>query len=167
MIPDRNRLCRHLLMPTFLVLLSAGCAGPISLPTTTTTCRVIRVVDGDTIRVDMGGDIHTVRLIGVDTPETKHPTKPVQYFGREAAAFTKKWLHGKTVKLVVDPTGDTRDRYGRLLRHVYLDGDNFNARLIREGYAFAYKRFPFSQRSLFIRLEAEARKNALGLWGIR
>ena len=88
------------------------------------------------------GKSHTVRLMGVDTPETKHPTKAVQFFGREATAFTKAALEGKTVLLAKDRTGDTVDCYGRLLRYVLLDGDNFNARLISEGYAHAYRRFP-------------------------
>ncbi len=97
------------------------------------TARVERVIDGDTIQVRFEGNSYTVRLIGVDTPETKHPTQTVEYFGREASAFTKAHLEGKTVALVRDRTGDTADRYGRWLRYVYLDGDNFNARLIREG----------------------------------
>ena len=70
------------------------------------------------------GKVHTVRLIGVDTPETVHPTKTVQHFGAEASAYTKAALEGKTVTLEADPTGDTRDRYGRLLRYVHLDGQN-------------------------------------------
>ena len=71
------------------------------------------------------GKEYIVRLIGVDTPETVHPTKTVQHFGAEASAYTKAALEA-------DPTGDTRDRYGRLLRYVHLDGQNFNARFIRE-----------------------------------
>ena len=63
-----------------------------------------------------------------------------------------------------DRTGDTVDRYGRLLRYVYLDGDNFNARLIREGYAHAYRRFPFSKRQEFIQLEDQAKRREIGLW---
>ena len=98
------------------------------------TARVERVIDGDTIQVRFEGNSYTVRLMGVDTPETKHSTKAVEYFGREASAFTKAHLEGKTVALVRDSAGDSTDRYGRLLRYVYLDGDNFNARLIREGY---------------------------------
>ena len=98
------------------------------------TARVERVIDGDTIQVRFEGNSYTVRLMGVDTPETKHPTKAVEYFGREASAFTKAHLEGKPVALVRDSAGDSTDRYGRLLRYVYLDGDNFNARLIREGY---------------------------------
>ena len=104
------------------------------------------------------GKRYTVRLIGVDTPETKHPTKPVQYFGQEASAFTKAALEGKKVMLHKDRSGDTIDRYGRWLRYVLLDGDKFNARLIREGYAHAYRPFPFSKRAEFIRLEEQARQ---------
>ena len=79
---------------------------------------VVRGIDGDTIRVRVRGKAHTVRLIGVDTPETVHPTKTVQHFGAEASAYTKAALEGKTVTLEADPTGDTVDRYGRLLRYV-------------------------------------------------
>ena len=74
---------------------------------------VVRVIDGDTIRVRVQGKEHTVRLIGVDTPETVHPTKTVQHFGAEASAYTKAALEAKTVTLEADPSGDTRDRYGR------------------------------------------------------
>ena len=73
----------------------------------------------------------------------------------------------KTVRLQKDRTGDTVDRYGRWLRYVLLDGDNFNARLIRDGYAHAYRRFPFSKRTEFIRLEEQARRRGIGLWNRR
>ena len=66
---------------------------------------VVRGIDGDTIRVRVRGKVHTVRLIGVDTPETVHPTKTVQHFGAEASAYTKAELEGKTVTLEADPTG--------------------------------------------------------------
>ena len=115
----------------FMGLITSAQLDPIS-------ARVERVIDGDTIQVRFEGKSYTVRLIGVDTPETKHPTKAAQYFGREASAFTKAALEGKTVLLQKDLTGDTVDRYGRWLRYVLLDGDNFNARLIRDGYAHAY-----------------------------
>ena len=128
---------------------------------------VVRGIDGDTIRVRVRGKAHTVRLIGVDTPETVHPTKTVQHFGAEASAYTKAALEGKTVTLEADPTGDTVDRYGRLLRYVYLDGQNFNARLIREGYGHAIRRFRYSLKAQFIRLEDSARKAGRGLWSPR
>ena len=144
----------------FMGLITSAQLDPIS-------ARVERVIDGDTIRVRHQGKSYTVRLIGVDTPETKHPTKAVQYFGREASAFTKAALEGKTVLLQKDRTGDTVDRYGRWLRYVLLDGDNFNARLIRHGYAHAYRRFPFSKRTEFIQLEEQARRRGIGLWNRR
>ena len=103
-------------------------------------------------------------MIGADTPETKHPTKAVQRFGQEASAYTKAALEAKTVTLEADPTGDTRDRYGRLLRYVYLDGQNFNARLISEGYSHAIRGFRYSKRASFIRLEEAAKRLGKGLW---
>lgn len=82
-----------------------------------------RVVDGDTIIVNIDGKKERVRLIGVDTPETKHPNKPVEYFGREASAFTKGMVEGKKVKLEYD--WQRRDKYGRLLAYVYLEDGTF------------------------------------------
>ena len=73
------------------------------------------MIDGDTITVQIAGAIRTIRLIGVDTPETKHPTKAVQFFGREASAFTQAALDRQTVRLEADPAGDDSDRYDRLL----------------------------------------------------
>ena len=108
-----------------------------------------------------------MRLIGADTPETKHPTNPAQRFGVEATAFTKAAPEGKTVMLETDRTGDTRDRYGRLLRYIHLAGENFNARLIREGYAHAIRGFRYSKRAQVIRLEDEARRRGRGLWSPR
>ena len=106
--------------------------------------------------------------MGVDTPETKHPTRAVEYFGREASAFTKAALEGQTVLLAKDRTGDTVDRYGRWLRYVLLDGDNFNARLIREGYVHAYRRFPFSKRARSsFNWKNKRRRRGIGLWNRR
>ena len=172
---SKNRGRRRLTLPLPLRAKMIGCAmfigGFMGLITSAQldpiSAHVERVIDGDTIHVRVEGKSRTVRLIGVDTPETKHPTKAVQYFGREASAFTKAALEGKTVLLQKDRTGDTVDRYGRRLRYVLLDGDNFNARLIRDGYAHAYRRFPFSKRTEFIRLEEQARQRGIGLWNRR
>jgi len=131
-------------------------------PDSSRSAVVERVVDGDTLVLE-GGE--RVRLIGVDTPESVHPRKPVEYFGKEASAFTKKLAEGKRVRLERDPTGDTRDRYGRALAHVYLpDGRHLNLELIRQGYGFAYTRFPFSMMDAFRAAEREAREQGRGLW---
>lgn len=125
--------------------------------------QVTRVVDGDTIILD-GSE--RVRLIGVDTPESVDPRRPVQAFGKEAAEFTRVLLDGKTVNLVYE--GNRRDRYGRTLAYVYTpDGTLANAAIIREGYGSAYTKYPFSKMDEFRRLELEARHDGRGLWGAR
>ncbi len=122
--------------------------------------KVKRVIDGDTILLING---ERVRLIGVDTPETKHPQKPVQYFGREAYLFTKQMVDGKEARFEFER--QKRDRYGRLLAYVYLlDGTFLNAEIIKQGYGFAYTRFPFKYIEEFRRYEREARENRRGLW---
>ena len=135
-------------------------AGPV-------TARVERVVDGDTLVVRYRGGNRTVRLIGVDTPESVHPTEPVEHFGLEAYAFTKARLDGKTVQLVRDRTGDTVDAYGRILRLIYFAGENFNSTLIHEGYGHALCGFDYSMRREFIALKNQARIQRRGLWAPR
>ncbi len=127
--------------------------------------RVVEVVDGDTIKVEMNGQVYTVRYIGIDTPELHHPNKPVEYFAKEAYEANKKLVEGKTVILEKD-VSDT-DRYGRLLRYVYV-GDVFvNAYLVEQGYARAVT-FPpdVKYAEFFRRLEREAREAGRGLWKV-
>lgn len=123
---------------------------------------VERVVDGDTL-VLSGGD--RVRLIGVDTPETHHPSKPVQRFGPEAYEFTRSKVEGKRVQLKFDP-GETKDRYGRTLAYVYVDGQFLNELLIREGLARALTNYPFSSvmKQVFRNAEARAKSEKRGIW---
>ena len=112
---------------------------------------VDRVIDGDTIRVRLNGARYTVRLTGIDTPETKHPTLGVQPFGPEASAYTTARLTGATVRLDLDPAGDDIDAYGRLLRYVVLaSGENVNATLIRDGYATAIRMFHYSRHGVVV-----------------
>ncbi len=123
-----------------------------------------RVVDGDTIVVDIGGKEEKIRLLGVDTPETVHPSKPVEYFGKEASAFTKQMVEGKRVRLEYD--WQKRDKYGRLLAYVYLeDGTFLNAEIIKQGYGFAYTNYPFRYLDEFREYQRCAQENKLGLWG--
>ena len=100
--------------------------------------RVVKFDDGDTITVDMNGTVETVRFIGVDTPETHHPDRPIECYGREASDYTKRLIGGQKVRLQADPLDTNRDRYGRLLRYVYLpDNTLVEQKLIAEGYGFA------------------------------
>jgi micrococcal nuclease len=135
-----------------------------------TRAEVIEHVDGDTIRLRVFNPppglraVETVRLLGVDTPETVHPNKPVERFGKEASAFTQSRLSGKTVYAAFD--WDLRDRYGRLLAYIYTaPGECFNAEIIRQGYGYAYLRFPFQFRDEFKNIERQAREAGRGLWG--
>ena len=119
----------------------------------TGTALVVRVMDGDTIEVEVAGANQTVRLMGVDTPKTKHPTRPVEDVGPEAAAVTEAALTGAPVTLTADATGDREDAYGRLLRYVVVRGVDFNAALVREGYARAVRGFAYARRAEFVALE--------------
>lgn len=135
------------------------------LETKTMLAEVVRVIDGDTIEVLLPQGKEKLRLIGVDTPETKHPKKEVEYYGVEAYEFTKKQLIGKRVQIQFEGINH-RDKYGRLLGYVYIPGESvsFNETLIREGYARAYLRFPFLYQDSFALLEKEARKEERGMW---
>jgi len=122
------------------------------------------VVDGDTIHVGRGWRHSTVRLIGVDTPETVHPEKPVEFFGPEASEFTRRSLQGKWVRLEFEPL-DQVDRYGRLLAYVFLeDGTFFNRELVYKGYARSYTRSDFRYKQDFLLAQQEARQARKGLW---
>lgn len=123
-------------------------------------------VDGDTIAVDMDGKTETVRMIGIDTPETHKPNTPVQCYGPAAAAYTKNLIGNQKVRLEADEKSTNRDRYNRLLRYVFLpDGRLVQEQLIQNGYAFAYTDFPFTKKDTFINLQEQAKTAAKGLWG--
>ena len=129
------------------------------------TYKVINVVDGDTIDVDMDGKTQRIRLIGVNTPETVHPEKTVEYFGKEASEYTKKNLTGKTVEIETDDSQDKYDKYGRMLAYVIVDGKNFNKSLIEDGYAYEYTyNVPYKYQSEFKNAQKNAEKNNKGLW---
>ena len=127
--------------------------------------RVVKVVDGDTIHVQVGSAREKVRYIGVDTPETKDPRKPVQCFGEKASQFNERLVGDELVRLVGDV--EERDRYGRLLAYVHRvrDGLFVNAELARLGYAQPLTIAPnvrFAER--FAALAREARDAGRGLW---
>lgn len=124
------------------------------------TFEVTRVVDGDTIEIE-GGE--KVRYIGIDTPETVDPRKPVQCFGVEASKKNKELVEGKTVRLEKDITD--RDKYSRLLRYVWV-GDLFiNLELVKQGFASSYSYPPdIKYQKEFLAAETEAREAKRGLW---
>lgn len=141
---------------------------PAASPPPPERVLVTDVADGDTIMVLRGRKQETVRLIGVDTPETGRPDTPVQFHGPEASDFTRRSLIGKRVRLEFeDPErrGGSRDKYDRLLAYVFTDdGKNFNLELVRLGHGKAFTRFPFRYQSAFEQAEREARAAGTGLW---
>jgi micrococcal nuclease len=123
--------------------------------------KVTRVVDGDTIEIE-GGE--KVRYIGIDTPETVDPRKPVQCFGIEASKKNKELVEGKIVRLEKDITD--RDKYSRLLRYVWVDDLFVNLELIKQGFASSYAYPPdIKYQKEFLEAEREAREAERGLWG--
>ncbi|ATW86868.1 micrococcal nuclease [Halohasta litchfieldiae] len=170
----------------------AGCSGVIPVSdvdggsaaqsdeVTEWTVTVTRVIDGDTVEIRYAnGQTDTLRLLGVDTPETTLgrgspdefegiPDTPagrdhLYNWGQRATQFAEAELAGEEVRIVVDPTADRRGSYGRLLVYVYVDGENFNKRLLSDGYARLYDS-TFSQREPFAATERDAQRNSIGLW---
>jgi len=159
-----------------LVFVAAGCdalrlspsqqsptATPLA-PALSTEASVVRVIDGDTIEVDIAGTVYKVRYIGIDTSETIHPTRGEEPYGKEASAKNRELVDGKVVRLERDVS--ETDKYGRLLRYVWA-GDLFvNAELVRLGYAQVATYPPdVRYQDLFLQLQREAREAGRGLWG--
>ena len=131
---------------------------------TTDTAVVLSVTDGDTVHVRVGDREDTVRLLGIDTPETHHPTKPVQCYGPEASDYTTRRLTGRTVTLEDDV--EPRDVYDRRLAYVYVDGHRFNDELLEKGYARLLIIPPNGAHARTMLAEELAAKRAgIGLWG--
>jgi micrococcal nuclease len=171
----RSALARHgralgalLVVAVALLLLVRSCADDELDPTAGRTPPVVvSVVDGDTVRIDLGSHVETVRLIGIDTPETKHPTEPVGCFGPEASARTEELLVPGT-EVTVERDAEERDRYGRLLAYVVrrADGAFVNLQLAREGFADALSIAPNTSHAAEIGAAVrEAREQGRGLWG--
>ncbi|CAD6016185.1 Nuclease (plasmid) [Agreia sp. COWG] len=146
---------------------------PTTVPTGAERAEVVRVIDGDTITVRLEGageGAQVVRLVGVDTPETVDPNRPVGCFGADASTFTHTELDGHTVYLEVDQVQGDTDKYGRLLRYVWIPGTDaaapaelFNATLLEDGYGVAY-RGDQDRKQAFDALEREAKDSRRGLW---
>lgn len=132
-----------------------------------TAYPVSKITDGDTINVVINGVEMKIRIIGLDAPETNHPTKPVQCFGQEATDKLTELLKGKKVYLESDDTQGDTDKYGRSLRYVFLeDGTNISLFMIGEGYAYEYTYdLPYKYQKEFKKAQEQAEGEKKGLWG--
>ena len=141
------------------VVLIGSCSSPPSSPPVLES-----IVDGDTVVIDFGGEHEVVRLLGIDTPESVDPNRPVQCFGAEAAARLAELAPvGTTVRLERDV--EARDRYGRLLAYLYVDHVFVNEALLAEGFAeLAIYEPNTSQQATLVRAETRARTAVTGLW---
>ena len=131
------------------------------------TYKVLRVVDGDAIHIDYNGKDEKVRFIGLDTPETKDPRKPIQCFGREATVKMTELAENKNVRLEFDKTQGERDKYGRILAFVYSkDSKNLAYEMIRQGYGneYTYNSNPYKYQNEFKEAARKAREENKGLW---
>lgn len=143
------------------------------------TAHVKKIFDGDTFEAEINGKTEKIRMLGIDTPErwdsekfdrdmerTGRDKKTIQKLGELSYEHTVRLIGGKKVILKTEPGGDNKDRYGRLLRYVYLDDGTFvNMKIIEDGYANAYRKFKLSKQKEFIDAEKKARENKKGLWG--
>jgi micrococcal nuclease len=146
------------LVPLLLLLLGAGAASAAPIDG-----MVVRVVDGDTIYVQLADRVEKIRYIGVNTPEIHHPTRGEEPGGRVAAAVNRRLVDGRHVRLELDVR--TRDRYGRLLAYVWVGETMVNAELVRQGYAQVMTVPPnVRYQHLFVKLQRESRDAGRGLW---
>jgi micrococcal nuclease len=145
------------------------------------TATVTRVIDGDTFEVELEDKTRrTVRLLGVDTPETaKRYMDPSEYgvpdteqgrqhlleWGHKTEEYTRKTLEGETVEIATDPAAGSRDPYGRVLAYLKVNGEPFCRDLLRQGLARVYTGETFALEDRFLKIEKQAMENGVGMWG--
>ncbi|MYL34716.1 nuclease [Pontibacillus yanchengensis] len=163
------------ILSTILALVLTGCASESPSPSTTSSqseheeriqAEVVKIIDGDTISVKINGKKDTVRMLLIDTPETKHPSQPVQPFGPEATAFAKKRLNNKHISLEIGTT--KRDKYDRLLAYVYVDGTMYNKKVVAKGLARVGYVYPPNDKYIeqLRGAEEKAQIEHKGIWSI-
>lgn len=147
------------------VVIATTVAGCATEPLEPGVARVIKVVDGDTLEVELDTGRERVRLLGIDTPETVHPTKPVECFGPEASSRMKE-LAPPGTELKLERDAELRDRFGRLLAYAYLpDGTFINRSMVADGFATTLFIDPNrAHRQDLSAAEADARSQGRGLW---
>ena len=154
----------HILVAVGLSLLASCSSGATT--ENKVLVRILTVIDGDTVDIEIDGRTERARLIGVNTPETKHPTKPIECFGPEASAYMTQLLP-KGTDVRIERDAEARDRYGRMLLYLYRNSDNLfiNLDLISRGYGTPMSIEPNTfHRNDFVHAAALAEASNVGLW---
>lgn len=164
-----SRLTAALFLLVAVALTASGCGHGSTAPPRAAAAvpvQVVEVVDGDTVKVLQAGREVTVRLIGMDTPETKDPRKPVQCFGPQASAQATRLMAGRSLWLTRDPSQAATDKYGRELAYAWLpDGTFYDWRMIRDGFAREYTyHAAYTYQAQFVAAQSAARAEGRGLW---
>lgn len=131
------------------------------------TYKVLSVTDGDTFKVGINGVTESVRLLGINTPETEFSSRGAECFGEEASERAKALLQNTSVQLTSDDSQDVRDKFNRILAYATLpDGRDFGEVMIAEGYAreLTFKGIPYKNQQLYKAAQKQAEENKVGLW---
>ena len=153
-------------IPTHILGTVDSEASPSTIQKDRVKATLIKVVDGDTVHVSINGAKETIRIIGINTPETVDPRRPVECFGREASNKAKElFSSAKVIELEQDLSQNDRDKYKRLLRYVFIDGIDYGKQMIREGYAYEYTyEIPYRYQLDYKEEQKQAVENKRGLW---
>ncbi len=146
----------------------AGCANPVvGTGTEERTGRVVRVIDGDTVKVALHGRTETVRLLGIDTPESGRPQTPVECGSKQAGSTLRRMVLDREVVLQSDPTQDDVDRFGRTLAYVTVDGRDAGEAMVASGWAkaYVYRGVPFERAGAYRAAERDAARRGAGVHG--
>ncbi|MBI4136652.1 thermonuclease family protein [Candidatus Roizmanbacteria bacterium] len=153
-------------MPSPTENVSASTNSASIVDTERTQATVVRIIDGDTIEVTIDNKVETIRVIGINTPETVDPRRPVECFGKEASKKAEELLFNNVVFLELDDSQSNRDRYHRLLRYIFLsDGTDFGKYMIENGYAYEYTYdTPYRYQTEYKQMQLNAEEQRRGLW---
>ncbi len=162
----RNKPVPNITSPAPTADISPSPTSQIDNQNNNETFNVVSITDGDTLKVHIDGKTETVRIVGINTPETVDPRKKPECFGREASDKLKSLLTGQKVELEIDKTQSNRDKYGRLLRFVKLDGKDVGLQMIQEGYAYEslFSSVPHKYYAQYVEAQKSAQSNKVGLW---
>ncbi len=147
-----------------LILACAGCSAE---PSDVRQGRVVRVVDGDTLKVRVDGRVETVRVLGIDTPESKRPGAPVECGSRRAGTELRRLVDGRAVELRGDSSQDAEDRFGRVLAYVSVEGSDVGEAMVAAGWArpYVYRGVPFARVGTYRSAARDARRRSAGVYG--